>query len=36
MRAQYWETEFGVGCWTRTNGAVHQFTNGTYQNPTIS
>lgn len=36
MRAEYWETEFGISQWTRTNGAVHQFTNGTYQNPTIN
>ena len=36
MRAQYMESEVGVAVWNRTNGAVHQFTNGTYQNPTIN
>ena len=25
--------EFGIGVWNRTNGAVHQFNNGTYQSP---
>jgi hypothetical protein len=35
MHAQYMETEFGVGAWTRTNGAVLQFSNATYQVPTI-
>lgn len=31
-----WEAEFGFGVWSRANGAVHQFTNGTYQDPTIN
>lgn len=35
MTAEYWETRFGFGVWNRTNGAVHQFNNGTYQDPTI-
>lgn len=25
LLAQYWEAEFGLGVWTRTNGAVHYF-----------
>lgn len=35
LTAEYWEARFGFGVWNRTNGAVHQFTNATYQNPTI-
>lgn len=35
LHAQMMEARYGFGVWTRTNGAVHQFTNGTYQNPTI-
>ncbi len=31
--AELMMAEFGIGVWTRTNGAVHQFTNGTYQSP---
>lgn len=31
--AQQMEAEFGIAVWNRTNGAVHQFTNATYQNP---
>lgn len=39
MRAQYMESEFGVGCWNRTNGAVHQWTaavDDVYEIPTIT
>lgn len=35
LYAEMMEARYGFGVWTRTNGAVHQFTNGTYQNPTI-
>lgn len=35
LRAQYMQSEFGIGVWNRTNGAVLQFNNGTYQVPTI-
>jgi len=35
MTAEYWEARFGFGVWNRTNGAIHQFSNGTYQDPTI-
>lgn len=31
--AQFMEAEYGIGAWNRTNGAVHQFTNATYQDP---
>lgn len=31
--AEIMMAEFGIGVWTRTNGAVHQFTNATYQSP---
>lgn len=34
--AQYMEAEFGVGVWTRTNGAVLYFANTTWADPTIS
>jgi hypothetical protein len=36
LYAQYMEAEFGVGVWTRTNGAVLYFGGGGYVNPTIS
>lgn len=31
----YLRAEFDFSVWTRTNGAVHQFTNATYQTPSI-
>lgn len=34
--AQYMEDEFGIGVWTRTNGAVLYFGNTAYADPTIS
>lgn len=36
LYARYYEAEFGFGVYTRTNGVVVQFTNGTYQSPTIT
>lgn len=36
LRVDYYESFFGIGVQTRTNGAVLQFNNGTYQDPTIS
>ena len=36
LYVDFMEARFGFGVFTRTNGAVHQFTNGTYQDPTIS
>jgi hypothetical protein len=36
LHAQYMEAKFDVGVWTRTNGAILQFNNGTYQVPTIT
>lgn len=36
LYAQYMEAEFGVGVWTRTNGAVLYFGAGTWADPTIS
>lgn len=35
LYAQFMEAEFGVGVWTRTNGAVHFFNGGAYVDPTI-
>ena len=35
MLAQFMEAEFGIGCWQRTNGAVFDFVNATYTDPTI-
>lgn len=35
LHAQYMETEFGVGVWNRTNGAVLYFGGGAYVDPTI-
>lgn len=34
--AEYMEAEFGVGIWTRTNGAVLYFGNTSYADPTIN
>lgn len=34
--AQFMEAEYGIGVWTRTNGAVLYFASGTYADPTIS
>lgn len=36
LRADYYESDFGIGVWGRTNGAVLMFSNGTYSSPTIS
>ncbi len=36
LYAQYMEAEFGVGVWTRTNGAVLYFGGASYTDPTIS
>jgi hypothetical protein len=36
LQAQYFESEFGVGVWTRTNGAVLYFGGGAYTDPTIT
>lgn len=36
LYAKYFEAEFGLGVWTRTNGVVVEFDNASYQNPTIS
>lgn len=36
LYAQYMEAEFGVGVWTRTNGAVLYFGAAQYADPTIS
>lgn len=35
LYAQYMEAEFGVGVWTRTNGAVLYFGAGSWADPTI-
>jgi hypothetical protein len=35
LYSQYMESEFGLGVWTRTNGAVLYFGGGSYTNPTI-
>jgi len=34
--AQYMEAEYGIGVWTRTNGAVLYSASGTWADPTIS
>jgi hypothetical protein len=36
LRARGYERKFGISVWNRTNGAVLQFNNGTYQVPTIT
>lgn len=35
LHAQYMEDEYGIGVWTRTNGAVLYFGGGAYVDPTI-
>jgi hypothetical protein len=35
LRADYYEADFGIGVWSRTNGAVLYFASGTYASPTI-
>ncbi len=34
--AQYMEVEYGIGVWTRTNGAILYSASGTWADPTIS
>ena len=36
IHAEYMQAEFGVGVWTRTNGACLKFNNATYSDPTIT
>lgn len=36
LRARGYQRMFGISVWNRTNGAVLQFNNGTYQIPTIT
>ena len=36
LYAQYMEAEWGIGVWTRTNGACLYFNNGTWADPTIN
>lgn len=36
LRARVWEREFGVGVWTRTNGAVLDTAHSSYTAPTIT
>jgi hypothetical protein len=36
LRARSYERQFGVGVWQRVGGAVLQFNNGSYQQPTIT
>ena len=36
LHAQYMDSYYGFGVWTRTNGAVHQFDNATYEDPAIT
>lgn len=36
LYAEYMEAEFGIGVWTRTNGAVLYFGNTTYADPVIA
>ena len=35
LTAQYMEAEFGMGVWTRTNGAVLYFGGTSYTDPTL-
>ena len=35
LRARSYERQFGIGVWQRVGGAVLQFNNGSYQDPTI-
>ncbi len=36
LNAEFMEAMFGFGAWTRTNGAVLQFNNASYTDPTIT
>jgi hypothetical protein len=36
LTAKFMEAEYGLGVWTRTNGAVLYFAGGSYTDPTIS
>lgn len=36
LYAQFYEAEYGISVWTRTNGAVLYFANATYADPVIS
>ena len=36
LRARSYERQFGMGVWQRVGGAVLQFNNGSYVNPTIT
>jgi len=36
LMAQYMEAEYGIGVWNRTNGAILDFVNGSYTDPTIT
>ena len=36
LTAKFMEAEYGLGVWTRTNGAVLYFAGGSYVDPTIS
>lgn len=36
LYAEYFEAEFGVAVWTRTNGVAVYFANATYASPTIT
>jgi hypothetical protein len=33
--AEFMEAEFGIGAWERTNGAVHDFVNASYTDPSL-
>ena len=36
LTADYYEAEYGISVWTRTNGAILYFANATYADPTIT
>lgn len=36
LRARSYERQFGIGVWIRVGGAILQFSNGSYQIPTIT
>lgn len=36
LYAKYFEAEFGFGVWTRTNGVVLRYNNGSYADPTLT
>lgn len=36
LYAEYYESEYGISVWTRTNGAILYFANATYADPTIT